>query len=157
MQPNELGKKYDRIARWWHERHDSSDYGVPQFERALNYANGPQKVLDVGCGAGGRLVRLLDGHKADYTGIDVSIEMIELARFNHPRHRFIHGDICSWQAADQYDLIFAWDSIFHLPLSMQESVVVKLCQLLTTDGLLMYSFGNAEGCLLYTSPSPRDS
>lgn len=145
MQPNELGKKYDRIARWWHERHNRSNYGVPQLERALNYASSLHKVLDVGCGAGGRFVRSLDSHKLVYTGIDVSGEMIRLARINHPQHHFVHGDICSWQATEQYDVIVAWDSIFHLPLSMQESVMAKLCQLLTTDGILMYTFGHTEG------------
>ena len=145
MQPSDLGKKYNKIAHWWCERHDDSNYGVPQFEQALLYAAGPKKVLDVGCGVGGRFVRLLETDGVDYTGIDVSSEMIKLARVNHPQHQFVHGDICSWQAADRYDFIFAWDSIFHLPLSMQEPVVAKLCDLLTSDGILLYTFGQAEG------------
>lgn len=145
MEPTVLGTKYDKIAKWWHDQHIESTYGVEQVERAVKFAPRGGKALDVGCGSGGRLVRLLEGSDFSITGLDVSKEMIRLARVNHPEHKFLHEDICSWETEEKFDLIVAWDSIFHLPLARQKPVVSKLCQLLAESGILIYTFGNAEG------------
>ena len=145
MKPAEIGRKYDKIAQWWEQQHQQSSYGVSQFERAISYSSEGGKALDVGCGAGGRFIRILQERGFSVTGLDVSQEMIKLATDNHPEHKFIHQDICSWQTQERFDFIVAWDSIFHLPLMMQKPVVVKLCQLLQKDGILIYTFGNAQG------------
>ena len=145
MKPSELGTKYDKIAQWWHDQHEQSSYGVSQFERAIKYTSGGEKALDVGCGAGGRFIRILQNRGFSVTGLDVSKEMIGLAIVNHPEQNFLYQDICSWETEEKFDFIVAWDSIFHLPLNMQRPVVSKLCQLLEKNGILIYTFGNAEG------------
>ncbi len=145
MDPTVLGKKYDKIAAWWQDQHDDSDYGVRQFERAVSFRTEGGKALDVGCGTGGRFVRLLRNHGYKVTGLDVSAEMIRLASANHPQESFIHQDVCTWETTDRFDFIVAWDSIFHLPLDEQRGVVEKLCRLLNEDGVLIYTFGNASG------------
>ena len=149
MEPLVLGTKYDKIAQWWSDRHFNSDYGIRQFEKALNFApkDPPRtrKALDVGCGAGGRFVRILQEHGFSITGIDVSKEMIKLAKLHHPNETFYLQDICTWELDQTFDFIVAWDSIFHLPFAMQESVVAKLCNLLATEGVLIYTFGDAYG------------
>ncbi len=145
MQPSTLGEKYDKIADWWHERHFDSDYGVKQFKNALRFVSSYSKALDVGCGSGGRFIRILKTKRFNVTGIDVSKEMIKLARKNHPEELFILQDICSWESNEKFDFIYAWDSIFHLPLAMQKPVLNKLCGLLNQGGVLFYTFGNAVG------------
>lgn len=145
MEPSVLGTKYDKIAQWWHDQHVESSYGVSQFERAVGFAACGGKALDVGCGAGGRFVRILQSRGFSVTGLDVSKEMVKLARNNHPEHKFMHQDICSWETEDKFDFIIAWDSIIHLPFVMQKPVVSKLCQLLAKGGILIYTFGNVEG------------
>lgn len=145
MKASKLGTKYDKIAQWWHEQNEHSFYGVSQFERAIKFTSGGNRALDIGCGAGGRFIRILEKHDFLVTGLDVSKEMVKLARSNHPEHKFIHEDICLWETEEKFDFIVAWDSIFHLPLSMQKPVVVKMCQLLAKGGTLIYTFGNSEG------------
>ncbi len=70
-----LGKKYDNIAKWWHDRHDDSDYGVQQLKKALKFSTHSASALDVGCGSGGRFIRILQKRGFEVTGIDVSQEM----------------------------------------------------------------------------------
>jgi len=145
MKPAELGKKYDRIATWWHQQHRESRYGIAQLSRALQFCSQGGCVLDVGCGAGGRLIRLMQQHRLAVTGIDVSAEMIKLAIEQHPDETFYVDDICSFESSESYNLIVAWDSIFHLPLGQQRPVVDKLCRLLKPGGVLIYTFGDVEG------------
>ena len=145
MNPIELGQKYDRIAHWWHEQHGDSDYGVAQFGKALGFVTNTGTALDVGCGTGGRFVRVLEKWGFTITGLDISDEMITLAEVHHPEHRFFQADICCWDTRERFDFIFAWDSIFHLPYEMHKPVVSKMCDMLNPGGVLMYSFGDAEG------------
>lgn len=51
------------------------------------------QVLDVGCAAGG-FSRVWRHYRADidYTGVDISRELIDAARAAHPGHRFLLGD-----------------------------------------------------------------
>lgn len=145
MKPTTLGKQYDKIAVWWHEQHKDSDYGVSQVEKALSFRPGGGRALDVGCGSGGRIVRALQQKDYRITGLDVSSDMIKLASSHHPDERFMHEDICVWDTTDRYDLIVAWDSIFHLPYHKQEPVLTKLCRILGDGGVFVYSFGNVNG------------
>lgn len=145
MKPSTLGKKYDKIAQWWHDQHADSLYGVKQVAQAAGFAAPGGKALDVGCGAGGRIIRILEEKQFHITGIDVSEEMIRLAKKNHPEHTFLHEDICSWESDDEFDFILAWDSIFHLPFAMHKPVLSKLCRSLTKGGILIYTLGNANG------------
>lgn len=146
MEPQELGRKYDRIAQWWHEQHHASAYGMQQLARALSYASTTgRRALDVGCGAGGRVVNALLEQGYEVAGIDVSAEMVRLAARNHPDAAFHLQDICTWEPGGTFDFIVAWDSIFHLPLQMQRPVMDKLCRLLNKNGVIIYSFGNATG------------
>lgn len=145
MDPPILAQKYDKLAQWWHDRMSDSQYGIRQLERAMSFCRQPGPALDVGCGAGGRLVRLLQERGFHVTGIDISAEMIMLARENHPDESFLVADICTWDTDQRFQLIVAWDSIFHLPLAMQEPVVKKICGLLADGGVLIYTFGDALG------------
>lgn len=145
MNPKELGKKYDKIAQWWHEKHHDSRYGLKQLELTLTYVSGGRSALDVGCGAGGRIIRKLEDQGFVVTGVDVSEEMITLAIKNHPNGTFYVKDICTWETEKKFNLIIAWDSIFHLPLQMHRPVIDKLCYLLKNGGVLIYTFGNAIG------------
>ena len=145
MTPSELATKYDKIALWWQQHHQASDYGVGQLQRALSFVKNSNYALDVGCGAGGRFINTLEQQGYEITGVDVSKSMIALAQHNHPSHQFFHHDICQWHTEQTFDVIVAWDSLFHLPLSQHQPVISKLCRQLNQGGVLMYTFGNAQG------------
>ena len=144
-QPPDIGQQYDAIAEWWQNYHQDSDYGVAALERALGFAGLGRRALDVGCGAGWRLIRRLEARGFDVTGVDASAKMIELARRNHPNGRFVQADISDWESRETFDFILAWDSLFHLPLNQQAPVLTKLCTMLADRGILLYSFGDDTG------------
>lgn len=145
MDPSEIGSKYNKISKWWHNQHFNSTYGIAQFRKAIGFAAEGGRALDVGCGSGGRFVRILHDKGFSITGIDVSEEMIKLARINHPEHKFIHQDIFTWESEGEFDFIVAWDSVFHLPFGTQKPVISKLSRILAKKGILIYTFGNEYG------------
>ncbi|GGG13599.1 class I SAM-dependent methyltransferase [Pontibacter amylolyticus] len=145
MHPSQIAKSYDKIARQWNADMIGSDYGVSMIERAMQYCAEKRTALDVGCGNGGRIINRLLDNGFELTGIDVSEGMLKLARENHPNVKFEKADIIEWETEKRFDLIVAWDSIFHLPLEFQEPVIGKLCRFLNPQGILVYTFGDAEG------------
>lgn len=145
MKPEETGRSYDKIAGWWDEKHKQSEYGLDALKKAAGFCTSKVSALDIGCGAGGRFVSFFEQEGFDVTGIDISEEMVKLASVNHPRHRFIFGDICTWETSCRFDLVTAWDSIFHLPLDKHKDVISKMCGMLNPGGVVMYTLGDDTG------------
>jgi SAM-dependent methyltransferase len=141
MHPEDTATRYNRIARWWQTQHQGSLYGVAQLERAIKFTTKKKLAIDIGCGSSGRFITVLSEHGFQVEGLDISEEMINLAKQLHPDITFYRVDICCWNPSQSYDLIVAWDSTFHLPLDMQEPVMKKLCDALEPDGVLMFTCG----------------
>lgn len=144
MDPTETGQNYNALAPWWLEQMKESTYGVAALERALTFVEQGRHALDVGCGAEGRFLRILMERQFHCTGLDISGEMIALAAKRYPQAVLAVGDICTWQLPQRYDLITAWDSTFHLSLESQEPVLRKLCEGLSTRGVLLFTCGGVE-------------
>ena len=145
MKPEQLGQSYDALAGWWREMHSESQYGMRQLSRALDFVSQRGDALDVGCGSSSRMVTFMENSGFRVTGIDVSTEMIRLAREGSETAYFVKADICGYQLSSTYDLIVAWDSLFHLPINEQAPVLKKLCHALNPSGVLIYSLGDAIG------------
>jgi SAM-dependent methyltransferase len=145
MKPTETGRLYDNIAPWWDAQQDASTTGMRFVYRAISLAVRRGKALDVGCGSGGRIITALLDAGFQVTGLDVSAAMLELARRRHPNSSFIHEDICVWSPAEQYDVIVAWDSVFHAPHAAQRPVIEKLCGALAPGGVLLFTAGGVDG------------
>lgn len=145
MDPLAIGIKYSKIAEWWNERHINSKYGIKQIEKALTFSKNSNTALDVGCGSGGRIIKLLNAHGLNVTGIDVSEKMIELARSNHPDTTFHQSDLLNFETGLNFDFIVAWDSIFHIEAAKQMDAINKMTNLLRPHGIIIYSFGDAIG------------
>lgn len=145
MKPTETGLLYDRIATWWNDQQRKSTAGLYFVRRAIGLTAKRGTALDVGCGSGGRIIAALLGAGFQVTGIDVSEALVELARKHHPGSYFLHGDICEWQPQGEYDIIIAWDSIFHVPYHAQRLVVEKLCGALANGSSIVFTAGGVDG------------
>lgn len=145
MHPEELGQKYNKISKIYQKELKDSKYGLSQLQRAIDFSSKSGAALDVGCGAGGRIINALESSGFSVLGIDVASSMIDLAKVSHPNARFEVADISNWKSTQAFNFIVAWDSLFHLPLDLQKPVLNKLAKLLAPGGVLIYTFGNAVG------------
>ena len=145
MKPEETGSHYDRIALWWQQQHRDSNYGLAALERAIQFVENKSTALDIGCGSNGRFIEVLIKNGFTPVGVDVSQEMVALARQRHPDVAFYAEDVCTWQLPQKYDLITAWDSTFHLPIAEQKPVLKKMCDGLNAKGVLLFTCGGGIG------------
>lgn len=144
MKPEETGKAYDSITDRWAEDRFNMNNGIRQHQLALKFAKGKGAALDVGCGRTGRFISLLLAQGYSPQGIDISENMLQLAKEKHPDIPFYHADICSWVLPEQYHFITAWDSLWHLPLTQQAPVLHKLMSNLVPGGIFIFSFGGTD-------------
>jgi SAM-dependent methyltransferase len=143
MTPSDVGRSYDTIARRWvNPEHPLT--GLPQHERALRFSQSRGYALDVGTGCNRRLIDLLHRGGFQIDAVDVSEQMIALARQQHKSVAFHHADICEWTLPRSYDFITGWDSIWHVPLDAQPAVFAKLCAGLNSGGVFIFSLGGTD-------------
>ncbi len=144
MSPQDIGKAYNQITHLWESENFNRNNGIDQHKRAIAFVKNRGKALDVGCGCTGRFIDLLLNEGFSPEGVDISEEMIRLAEKRHPEIKFYRQDICEFYMSENYDLITAWDSIWHLPINQQDKVLRKLVSHLNLNGILIFSCGGID-------------
>ena len=144
MNPQQTAKSYDKLASHWNGDEFNRSNGIAQHKRAFRFTGRKQNAIDVGCGSSGRIIDLLISEGFEAEGLDISPEMIRLAKHRHPDVIFYLADICGWDFPKKYDFISAWDSIWHVPLAEQEGILKKLCDGLSQGGILIFTSGGLD-------------
>jgi predicted TPR repeat methyltransferase len=146
MSFKDLGENYNKIAEWWtNAQMKNPEFGMEYVRKAMRYAKKKSNMLDIGCGGTGRVIEEALNREFIVTGIDVSSKMIQLAKTKHPDINLINDDFIEWDTSEQFDLIIAWDSVFHAPVSLQKKVTIKMCDLLNAGGVLLFTAGAYAG------------
>lgn len=141
MKPEQIGQAYDQITHLWTSGDFNLNNGIDAYKRAITFAESRGKALDIGCGCTGRHIKLLVDNDFEPSGLDVSHEMLTIARKRMPDVEWIQADICRYKFTEKYDFIAAWDSIWHIPLHEQVPVLTKIIQSLNKGGVFIFSFG----------------
>jgi phosphoethanolamine N-methyltransferase len=98
--------------------HATTEYLCSKLDGALRPG---ARVLDVGSGIGGAAFHLAGTYGAVVTGVDLSPEMIKIARERAleanapPTVTSILGDILTYPFAGPFDVIWSRDALMHLP------------------------------------------
>lgn len=144
MKPIDIGRAYNQITHLWESEKFNRSNGIRQHEKAISFTQNQGNALDIGCGCTGRIIDLLLSKGFTPEGVDISEEMIKLAKQKHPQIEFYHQDICEWILPKKYDFITAWDSIWHIPLEEYGNVLTKIVDSLNIGGVFIFSFGGTN-------------
>ena len=110
------------------------------------------RVLDVGCGTGLPTAGMLTESGLDVVGIDVSIEMLRLARRNVPAARFVAMDAMELDdSLGRFDAVVAFFSLLMLRRSQIPQAVQRMRSVLRPGGVV--AIGMVEGDLDYDTLS----
>lgn len=123
-----LSKKFNQIGL----RSEDIDRAFSLFK------NKNLKVIEVGCG-NGRDAKYILKYTKDYTGIDISKEMIKLSKRYLPKADFIIGDIEKVKIPSGLDIVFAFASFLHLDKKSFEKILSKIYNKINKDGVIYIS------------------
>lgn len=99
------------------------------------------KILDIGCGPGNVAKQLRELKKIEIIGIDLSSEMLEIARTNVPDGMFYLQDACKASFPQEYfDAVVLSFSIVHLNDDEADGVLSNAVTWLRNSGYLYLSF-----------------
>ena len=121
----------------------------------------PFSVLDVGCGFGDFFHYCqINEIPADYTGVDISTEMIHRAKLAYPSARFFNLDILSPGAnlESTYDVVVA-NGAFNLKVPDQMAYLLTMCKAmfaLTTSTLVVTLLTGAPTSPAFYYYQPED-
>lgn len=130
---------------------------IDEFVRLVD-ARPSRRVLDAGCGPGRMITHLRAASPhLEVTGVDLSEEMIALAQQAHPTVRFARADLTDvpFEAA-QFDAVFAWYSVIHLPPAQLRYVVAEFARLLAPGGLVLLGYQTGTGERHLSKPYGHD-
>ena len=111
--------------------------GLPQDLLDLKrYIVKGEKVLDLGCG-NGRFSELFDAD--DYVGVDVSEELMRLAKEKYPNREFVSINATNLPFPDNsFDKVFCLAVIHHIPSKqMRQAFLAEAKRVLKPGGLLI--------------------
>jgi SAM-dependent methyltransferase len=136
-----LAVEHTAVVRW-----DPTLQSQP-FDRALLAAfaewvngSGLPRVADVGCGTG-RISRILADLELEVLGIDLSPQMIAVARRTYPGLDFQVGSMLALKIADaSLGGVLAYYSIIHVPWVRRADVFAEFRRVLAPGGWLMLAF-----------------
>jgi len=140
-------KAYSSLAEEYNQKFTSrvrlNSPLVKDFTQDLRCKTGKNQpnILDVGCAVGTCTYSLV-AEGCQVVGLDVSSKMLALAKKNVPRATFNVGNFYKYQFSNTYDGIFAQNFIHLFPKSMAEKIIIKMGNLLKTNGLIYLSTTN---------------
>jgi len=106
------------------------------------------RVLDVGCGTGVPSAGMMVESGMDVVGIDVSVEMLKLARRNVPGARFVAMDVLELDSSlGDFDAAVAFFSLLMLRRADIPAVLRRLRAVVRPGGVV--ALGMVEGDLDY--------
>ena len=95
-----LAKYYDLIYHW--KDYEKEAYSIKNLIKKNKKSEGNQ-LLDVGCGTGKHLECFIDDFSC--TGIDINIEMVEVAKENVKDAIFEQGNMIDFNLKSEFDVI----------------------------------------------------
>ena len=127
-----FGRFYDAVMG------DRAESAALIHQLIRNHKPGAKTLLELACGTGAVLRHLAKHYKV--SGIDVSPEMLSVARKKLPEARFYQASMAQFELGEKFDVIICvFDSINHL-LSFADwkRVFRSAARHLTDDGLFLF-------------------
>lgn len=147
---NKLANGYEEFAAdYLRLRGDAADrgMGVEQVRDWARRLPGRATVLDLGCGSGLPLTKVLVDAGLAVHGVDVSPTLVAAFRRNLP------GVPVACEAVEdssffgrQFDAVLAWGLWFLLPADVQRALPGRLAAALVPGGRLLFTAPAEEGC-----------
>lgn len=139
-------------------------YGDKEYDREANVIASllekyrslkGKKILNLGCGTGRHDIELTKlGYSVD--GVDISSNMIDIAKSNNPNSKYYVANICNYRPEEKYEFVI---SMFHvISYQNKNEDVINAFKTANTalekEGIFLFDVWYGPG-VLHDLPSPR--
>ncbi|WP_227716981.1 class I SAM-dependent DNA methyltransferase [Methanobacterium paludis] len=139
------GDLYRKFAGYYDKIYENVDY-VKEAE-FIKWAvkthkqNEGRKLLDVACGTGTHASVLIEDFQV--IGVDISEDMMKIARKKVPNAQFIHGDMKKLDLREKFDVVICMFSAIHYNTSYNEleTTLKNFYNQLNDGGVVIFDFG----------------
>ena len=140
MDKNEIKAFFNTLAAGWDETNVRNEEVIAEILLKGGVREGV-KVLDVACGTG---VLFPDYEKigADIVGIDISENMVKIAREKFPQARVICGDAAGYSFEDDFDVVMIYNAFPHF--GDAQKLIKNLAEALKSSGRISVAHGISE-------------
>ena len=138
MNKQEIISFFDGLAPQWDAdmiRHDDVIQKILDIANVIPGAD----VLDVACGTGVLFPDYLERNVGSLTGVDISPEMVKIARSKFPQVQVYCADVEEADLRKKFDCIVVYNAFPHFP--DPEHLIGVLCNLLKPGGTLTVAHG----------------
>ncbi|TET10136.1 MAG: class I SAM-dependent methyltransferase [Candidatus Thorarchaeota archaeon] len=148
LEPDEHGdivrKGYNIIAGKYYQDRDLFE-NMKEINDFIEHLPDNAVVLDIGCGGGVPVLKILVEKGYTAKGIDFSTGMLELAKKNVPDAELIQGDIMKTDfEADSLDGIISTYAIIHIHRSYHPALYLKIYNWLKSGGVMLVSTAKTD-------------
>lgn len=138
-------ESYEEIAHWFDDARTKTLMESEYLNLIVNVIPAGGSVLDLGCGTGEPIAQFFIDKGFKVTGIDGSKKMIELCKQRFPNAKWIISDMRDINFNQQFDVILAWHSFFHLDQDSQRKMFKLFENHISPGGILAFTSGEEEG------------
>ena len=132
---------YDRIGSSYNEMRNREKNNL-ELEYFVNLLPPHGHVLDAGCGAGEPVAKYLVGRGFQVTGIDVSPQILEIAKQQVLGATFLEGDMTQLTFPDQvFEGVVSLYAIWHISRQNHGLVFKNFYRVLKPNGVLFFNTG----------------
>lgn len=138
-------ESYDEIVQWFDHARTNTLMESEYLNLILNSVPAGSSVLDLGCGTGELIAQFFIDRGFKITGVDGSKKMIELCKKRFPSEQWIVSDMRNINLSQQFDVVLAWHSFFHLDQDSQRKMFKIFETHIRPGGILAFTSGEEEG------------
>jgi len=134
-----IKKSYNQFASKYASKFDEMGARESDIIQALSYVDKKNPfVFEIGCG-NGRDAEAIMRYTNNYMGMDVSEELVRLAKEKVPQGRFEVEDFGDYVFPKNVDVIFAFASLLHADKNTFSEVLKKASEVLNPGGVFYIS------------------
>ena len=130
---------YDALADKYEDYYGNNLVQIELVNWLINKLPKNSHVLDVGCGTGIPVAKMLSDNGFKVTGIDNSSEMIKRARNNVPTGEFLEMNVKRLRLNKHFQAITAFFTLLHVQKELFPKILRKLVGLLEDEGYFIIS------------------
>ena len=137
---------YDHISEWYLQWVESQKSPREKYTKKLLEKLQPSpSILELGCGPGIPILKLLLDQGAQVVANDISTKQIEMAKARCPEAKLIAGDMTTLTfEPESFHGAISFYTLFHLPRSKLKAMLTKIHGWLKPGGVFVFNLATID-------------